>query len=124
MAAALEQQLHAARWSIGVIGLIMDGTGPARVPDHIIDALRKREDKGVIELPGVVKHEQPEWEAIMTNQVMPKWKIDTIEAAIQALQRDKVPITASRIRKRTGPSVSLDEIRQHVAADRFTDRRK
>ena len=25
----------------------------------------------------------------MTNQVMPKWKIDTIEAAIQALQRDK-----------------------------------
>ena len=39
----------------------------------------------------------------MTNQVMPKWKIDTIEAAIQALQRDKVPITASRIRKRTGP---------------------
>jgi hypothetical protein len=35
-----------------------------------------------------------------------------------------VPITASRIRKRTGPSVSLDEIRQHVAADRFTDRRK
>jgi hypothetical protein len=32
----------------------------------------------------------------MTNQVMPKWKIDTIEAAIQVLQRDKVPITASR----------------------------
>ena len=61
----------------------------------------------------------------MTNQVMPKWKIDTIEAAIQVLQRDKVPITAdSRIRKRTGPSVSLDEIRQHVAADKFTDRRK
>ena len=71
-----------------------------------------------------MKHEQPEWEAIMTNQVMPKWKIDTIEAAIQALQRDKVPITASRIRKRTGPSVSLDEIRRHVAADKFTDRRK
>ena len=46
----------------------------------------------------------------MTNQVMPKWKIDTIEAAIQVLQRDKVPITASRIRKRTGPSVSLDGI--------------
>jgi hypothetical protein len=26
----------------------------------------------------------------MANQVMPKWKIDTIEAAMQALQRDKV----------------------------------
>ena len=32
------------------------------------------------------------------------------QAAIQVLQRDKVPITASRIRKRTGPSVTLDEI--------------
>ena len=42
---------------------------------------------------------------------MPKWKIDTIEAAIQDLQRLKVPITASRIYKRTGPSVTLDEIR-------------
>ena len=33
----------AARWSIGVIGLIMDGIGPARVADQIIDDLRKRE---------------------------------------------------------------------------------
>ena len=32
----------------------------------------------------------------MTNRVMPKWKIDTIEAAIQVLQRDKVPITATQ----------------------------
>ena len=45
----------------------------------------------------------------------PKWKFDTIDAAIQALQRDKVSITAGRIYKRTGPSVTLDEIRQHVA---------
>ena len=51
---------------------------------------------------------------------MPKWKIDTIEAAIQDLQRLKVPITASRIHKRTGPSVTLDEIR-HYAAHRFGD---
>ena len=28
---------------------------------------------------------------------IPKWKIDTIEAAIQDLQRLEVPITASRI---------------------------
>ena len=51
---------------------------------------------------------------------MPKWKIDTIEAAIQDLQRLKVPITASRIYKRTGRSVTLDEIR-HYAAHRFGD---
>ena len=33
---------------------------------------------------------------------MPKWKIDTIEAAIQDLQRLKVPITASRISQAHG----------------------
>ena len=43
-----------------------------------------------------------------------------MEAAIQDLQRVKVPITASRIHKRTGPSVTLDEIRQY-AAHRFAD---
>jgi hypothetical protein len=48
---------------------------------------------------------------------LPKWKM---EAAIQDLQRVKVPITASRIHKRTGPSVTLDEIRQY-AAHRFAD---
>jgi hypothetical protein len=46
---------------------------------------------------------------------LPKWKIDTMEAAVQDLQRIKVPITASRIHKRTGPSVTLDEIRQYAA---------
>ena len=45
---------------------------------------------------------------------------DTIEAAIQDLQRVKMPITASRIHKCTGPSVTLDEIRKY-AAQRFAD---
>src|SRR5499433_241718 len=39
----VEAQWYAARWSIGVIGLIMDGVRPARVADHIIDDLRKRD---------------------------------------------------------------------------------
>ena len=47
----VEAQWYAARWSIGVIGLIMDGIKPARVADHIIDELRKRERNGLIELP-------------------------------------------------------------------------
>ena len=56
----------------------------------------------------------------MTNQVMPKWKIDTIEAAIQALQRDKVPITASRsasaqdlryLLMRSGSTLRLTDLR-------------
>jgi hypothetical protein len=56
----------------------------------------------------------------MTTEPLPKWKIDTMEAAIQDLQRLKMPITASRIHKRTGPSVTLDEIRQY-AAHRFAE---
>jgi len=47
----VEAQWYAARWSIGVIGLIMDGVRPARVADQIIDDLRKRERNGLIELP-------------------------------------------------------------------------
>src|SRR6516225_4201690 len=46
---AVEAQWYAARWSIGVIGLIMDGVRPARVADQIIDDLRKRERNGLIE---------------------------------------------------------------------------
>jgi transcriptional antiterminator RfaH len=47
----VEAQWYAARWSIGVIGLIMDGVRPARVADQIIDDIRKRERNGLIELP-------------------------------------------------------------------------
>ena len=47
----VEAQWYAARWSIGVIGLIMDGIRPARVADQIIDDLRKRERNGLIEVP-------------------------------------------------------------------------
>jgi transcriptional antiterminator RfaH len=47
----IEQQWHAARWSLGVAGLIMDGIGPARVADHIIAEIRSRERDGLIELP-------------------------------------------------------------------------
>lgn len=44
-------QWRAARWSVGVTGLIMNGAGPARVADHIIDEIRSREVRGLIELP-------------------------------------------------------------------------
>jgi len=48
---AIELQWHVARWSIGVIGLIMDGIRPARVPDSVIDEIRSRERGGLVELP-------------------------------------------------------------------------
>jgi transcriptional antiterminator RfaH len=44
-------QWHAARWCPGVFNLIMDGTGPAKVPDPVIAEIRSRERDGLIELP-------------------------------------------------------------------------
>ena len=48
---AIERQWHTARWSIGVIAIIMDGEAPAKVPDQMIDEIRRREIRGAIELP-------------------------------------------------------------------------
>jgi len=47
----VEAQWHAARWSIGVIGLIMDGIRPARVANTVIEDIRSRERGGLVELP-------------------------------------------------------------------------
>jgi transcriptional antiterminator RfaH len=47
----IELQWHAARWAPGMLGLIMAGDGPARVPDAVIAELRSRERDGLIELP-------------------------------------------------------------------------
>jgi transcriptional antiterminator RfaH len=47
----VEAQWHAARWSVGVIGLIMNGIQPARVPDAVISEIRARERNGAVELP-------------------------------------------------------------------------
>jgi len=48
---AIVLQWHAARWVPGVVRLVMDGTGPAHVPDAVIDEIRKREVRGLVELP-------------------------------------------------------------------------
>jgi transcriptional antiterminator RfaH len=47
----IELQWHAARWAPGVLGLIMDGVTPARVPDRAITEIRRREVDGLIDLP-------------------------------------------------------------------------
>jgi transcriptional antiterminator RfaH len=44
-------QWHAARWSPGVIRIVLDGATPAKVPDRIIAELREREQGGVVQLP-------------------------------------------------------------------------
>jgi transcriptional antiterminator RfaH len=44
-------QWWAARWSPGVIRLVMDGLQPAPVPSHVLDEIRCREVRGVVELP-------------------------------------------------------------------------
>ena len=40
-----------ARWSAGVLRLILSGDAPARVPDHVIAELRGRERNGLVVLP-------------------------------------------------------------------------
>src|SRR5215471_16680838 len=40
-----------ARWSPGVVRLIMDGFMPARVPEAVISGIKSRERAGLIELP-------------------------------------------------------------------------
>ena len=47
----VELQWHSARWAPGVIRLVMDGMQPARVPDGVIDAIKRRERNGAVELP-------------------------------------------------------------------------
>ena len=47
----VQAQWHAARWSIGVINLIMNGIRPAAVPDNVIAEIRARERNGLVELP-------------------------------------------------------------------------
>jgi transcriptional antiterminator RfaH len=44
-------QWHVARWSPGVVRIVLDGTVPAKVPDQVIDEIRRREVRGVVELP-------------------------------------------------------------------------
>jgi transcriptional antiterminator RfaH len=44
-------QWHAARWSPGVLRIVLDGSLPAKVPDNVIADLRARERNGAIELP-------------------------------------------------------------------------
>ena len=44
-------QWHAARWAPGTLGLVMNGGGPAHVPDNVIAELRSRERNGLITLP-------------------------------------------------------------------------
>jgi hypothetical protein len=45
-----------ARWSPGVVRLIMNGLLPAHVPDAVISEIRSRERGGVVELPYTPKH--------------------------------------------------------------------
>jgi len=45
---------HAARYSPGVISLIMDGEKPAREPDAVIDELKGRERDGIIVSAGTL----------------------------------------------------------------------
>jgi transcriptional antiterminator RfaH len=42
---------YSARWSPGVVRLVMDGEAPAHVPDAVISEIKGRERNGLVELP-------------------------------------------------------------------------
>jgi transcriptional antiterminator RfaH len=48
---AIELQWHRARWTAGILGLIMGDIQPARVPDAVIAEIRAHERGGLVELP-------------------------------------------------------------------------
>jgi transcriptional antiterminator RfaH len=47
----IELQWQAARWSPGILRLVLDGDRPAKVPDKVIVELKGRERNGLVELP-------------------------------------------------------------------------
>jgi transcriptional antiterminator RfaH len=47
----IELQWHSARWCPGTIDLVMNCNLPARVPDGVVDGIRSRERRGLIDLP-------------------------------------------------------------------------
>jgi transcriptional antiterminator RfaH len=51
----VELQWSRARWSPGVVRIVMNGAAPAAVPDSVIAALKARERGGLIELPRAPK---------------------------------------------------------------------
>jgi transcription antitermination factor NusG len=55
----IRHQWYEARWSPGILGLIMDGIGPAKVSDAVIAEIRSRERDGLIDLPAAASHLAP-----------------------------------------------------------------
>lgn len=52
----IQLQWHTARWSPGVVRIVLSGGVPAAVPDSVISALRARETGGLITLPRPPKY--------------------------------------------------------------------
>jgi transcriptional antiterminator RfaH len=48
-------QWHEARWAPGIVTLLMNGEGPARVDDHVIEELKSRERDGLVVLPAALR---------------------------------------------------------------------
>jgi transcription antitermination factor NusG len=47
----IDLQWHAARWTPGIVRIVLDGASPARVSDAVIAEIRSRERNGLVELP-------------------------------------------------------------------------
>ena len=52
---SIELQWSKARYAPGIVGLIMNGAGPARVPDRVVAEIRSREVGGLVKSPKPVR---------------------------------------------------------------------
>jgi transcriptional antiterminator RfaH len=53
------ERWHAARWSPGVIALLMSGDHPAKVADEVIEEIKARERLGIVRLPEAAPRFKP-----------------------------------------------------------------
>jgi transcriptional antiterminator RfaH len=44
---------YPVRWTIGVVRLLMAGVQPAKLPEDVVNQIRKREHNGIVKLPSV-----------------------------------------------------------------------
>ena len=94
--------MHTARFAPGVIGQIMDGERPARVPDNVIDELKAGEHNGIIALP-----KKP--------QLDPRAWLSDERSLADPDRADAWPVLATLARRRTIASSSHAALRQRAA---------
>jgi transcriptional antiterminator RfaH len=100
----IELQWHTARWAPGVVRLVMNGVGPATVPDGVITDLKGRETGGLIDLPSPPKFRAGDRVRILHGPfaghvglyagMRPHERVEVLLAILGGAQRVTLPVAA------------------------------